>query len=72
MSQPDTPSLAVSRLVAERIEALYGQPLAELEAIADASPDASLLAALTGTHGDLVLAERTIAFQLQRLRELTV
>ncbi|MFF3460335.1 hypothetical protein ACFYXH_39835 [Streptomyces sp. NPDC002730] len=71
MPQPDTPSHAVSQLVAERIEALYGQPLAELEAIADATPDASLLAALTGTHGDLALAERNIAFQLQRLRELT-
>ncbi|MFD9224905.1 hypothetical protein ACFWDI_34020 [Streptomyces sp. NPDC060064] len=71
MPQPDTPSHAVSQLVAERIEALYGQPLAELDAIADATTDASLLAALTGTHGDLALAERNIAFQLQRLRELT-
>jgi len=26
---------------------------------------------LTGTHRDLALAERNIAFQLQRLRELT-
>ncbi|MFD7017537.1 hypothetical protein [Streptomyces sp. NPDC059928] len=71
MSQPDTPSHAVSQLVAERIEALYGQPLAELEALADATPDTSLLAALTGNHSDMALAERNIAFQLQRLRELT-
>ncbi|MFI9829710.1 hypothetical protein ACIHIX_18700 [Streptomyces sp. NPDC051913] len=71
MPQPDTPSDSVSQLVAQRIEALYGQPLAELEAIADATPETTLLAALTGTHGDLALAERNIAFQLQRLRELT-
>ncbi|MCG7207327.1 hypothetical protein [Streptomyces arenae] len=71
MPQPDIPSHAVSQLVARRIEALYGQPLAELEAIADATPETTLLAALTGTHRDLALAERNIAFQLQRLRELT-
>ncbi|MBC9719236.1 hypothetical protein H9Y04_42665 [Streptomyces sp. TRM66268-LWL] len=71
MPQPDTPPHAVSQLVAQRIEALYGQPLAELEAIAEASSETTLLAALTGTHSDLALAERNIAFQLQRLRELT-
>ncbi|WP_327352820.1 hypothetical protein [Streptomyces sp. NBC_01304] len=71
MPQPDTPSHAVSQLVAERIEALYGQPLAELEALADTTPDTTLLAALTGNHSDLALAESNIAFQLQRLRELT-
>ncbi|AJE81675.1 hypothetical protein SLNWT_1299 [Streptomyces albus] len=71
MPRPDTPTQAVSQLVAQRIEALYGQPLAELEALADATPETTLLAALTGTHSDLVLAERNIAFQLQRLRELT-
>ncbi|CCK32063.1 hypothetical protein BN159_7684 [Streptomyces davaonensis JCM 4913] len=71
MPQPVTPSHAVSQLVATRIEALYGQPLAELQAFADATPEATLLAALIGAHGDLALAERNIAFQLQRLRELT-
>ncbi|TCR22982.1 hypothetical protein [Streptomyces sp. BK205] len=71
MTQPDTPSPAVSQLVAQRIEALYGQPLADLEALADATPETTLLAALTGSHSDLALAERNIAFQLQRLRELT-
>ncbi|MER5442573.1 hypothetical protein [Streptomyces sp. NPDC002790] len=71
MPQPDIPTEAVSQLVAQRIEALYGQPLAELEALADATPETTLLAALTGTHSDLALAERSIAFQLQRLRELT-
>ncbi|WP_405729228.1 hypothetical protein OG885_09925 [Streptomyces sp. NBC_00028] len=71
MPQPRTPPLAVSQLAAQRIEALYGQPIAELEAIAAAAPEATLLAALTGSHGELALAERNIAFQLQRLRELT-
>lgn len=71
MPRPDTPSHTESERVAQRIEALYGQPLAELEALADATPDTTLLAALTGTHSDLALAERNIAFQLQRLRELT-
>ncbi|WP_405734932.1 hypothetical protein OG607_41460 [Streptomyces sp. NBC_01537] len=56
--------------VAERIEDLYGQPLAALEAHADANPRGSMLAALLGSHSDLHLAERTIDFQLQRLRQL--
>lgn len=70
MPQPDAVH-AISEIIAERIEALYGQPLDELEASADSTPDATLLAALTGSHSDLVLAERTIAFQAERLRELT-
>ena len=70
MPQPDT-AHAVSETIAQRIEALYGQPLAALEALADTTPDATLLAALTGSHSDLVLAERNIAFHLERLRELT-
>ncbi|MGW0711736.1 hypothetical protein ACWD4G_38260 [Streptomyces sp. NPDC002643] len=70
MSQPDT-AHPVSEIIAQRIEALFGQPITELEALADHAPDATLLAALTGGHSDLVLAERTIAFQLARLRELT-
>ncbi|WP_420036060.1 hypothetical protein ACN2WE_31000 [Streptomyces sp. cg28] len=70
MPQPDTTAQPVSQLVAQRIEALYGQPLAELETLADTTPETTLLAALTGAHTDLVLAERTIAFQLHRLREL--
>ncbi|MFI2204651.1 hypothetical protein ACH47Z_28465 [Streptomyces sp. NPDC020192] len=71
MPQPDAATHAVSQIVAQRIEALYGQPLAELEALAGNSPDATLLGALTGSHSDLDLAERNIAFQLERLRELT-
>lgn len=71
MPPPDTPSHAASQLVAQRIEALYAKPLADLEALADATPEASLLAALTSNHSDLALAERNIDFQLERLRELT-
>ncbi|MFF4363444.1 hypothetical protein [Streptomyces sp. NPDC001604] len=71
MPPSDPSSHAVSQLVAQRIEALFGQPLAELEALAAATPETTLLGALTGTHSDLTLAERNIAFQVQRLRELT-
>ncbi|OKJ72257.1 hypothetical protein [Streptomyces sp. CB02460] len=70
MPQPDDPAHAVSQTVAQRIEALYGQPLAELEALADV-PESTLLAALTSNHSALAFAERNIAFQLRRLRELT-
>ncbi|MEW1757477.1 hypothetical protein AB0393_13310 [Streptomyces cyaneofuscatus] len=70
MPQPDDPAHAISRIIAQRIEALYGQPLAELEALADV-PESTLLAALTANHSALAFAERNIAFQLDRLRELT-
>ncbi|MGW1194488.1 hypothetical protein ACWD4B_01315 [Streptomyces sp. NPDC002536] len=59
-----------SQTVAERIEALYGQPLAALEAHAEATGHDSMLAALLGSHADLALAERNIDFQLERLRQL--
>ncbi|WP_371551471.1 hypothetical protein OG266_38645 [Streptomyces sp. NBC_00554] len=71
MPQPDATARTISEVIAQRIEALFGQPLAELEALADDAPDATLLAALTGSHSDLALAERNIAFQMERLRELT-
>ncbi|MEU9369587.1 hypothetical protein AB0D71_33915 [Streptomyces avermitilis] len=71
MPQPDATAHATSEVIAQRIEALFGEPLAELEALAANAPDATLLAALTGSHSDLALAERNIAFQLERLRELT-
>ena len=61
---------ATSQTIAERIEELYGQPMSALEAHADANPRSTMLAALTSSHTDLQLAERTIDFQLQRLREL--
>ncbi|MFK4222203.1 hypothetical protein [Streptomyces sp. NPDC019890] len=60
-----------STTIAERIEALYGRPLAELDALADSHPRGSMLAALLGSHSDLQFAERNIDFQLQRLRQLT-
>ncbi|WP_330324644.1 hypothetical protein [Streptomyces pseudovenezuelae] len=70
MPEPDATAHAVSEIIAQRIEALFGQSLDELEALADSTPDATLLAALTGSHRDVALAERNIAFQLERLREL--
>jgi hypothetical protein len=70
LPQPDATAHAISEIIAQRIEALYERPLGELEALADSTPDATLLAALTGSHSDLALAERNIAFQLERLREL--
>jgi hypothetical protein len=71
LPQPPASAHSVSQIIAQRIEALYGQPLAELEALADNTPDATMLAALTGSHSDLALAERNIAFQMDRLREFT-
>ncbi|MGW2858286.1 hypothetical protein [Streptomyces sp. NPDC001205] len=59
-----------SQTIAERIEDLYGQPIAALEAHAGTQPRTSMLTALTSSHTDLQLAERNITFQLQRLREL--
>ncbi|PKV84285.1 hypothetical protein [Streptomyces sp. TLI_146] len=61
---------ALSQTIAERIEDLYGQPIAELEAHAGTHPRGSMLAALTSSHTDLQLAECNITLQLQRLREL--
>ncbi|MEU4347068.1 hypothetical protein [Streptomyces sp. NPDC023838] len=61
---------ALSQTIAERIEDLYGQPMAALEAHADTHPRGTMLAALTSSHADVQRAERSIAFQLQRLREL--
>ena len=61
---------SLSQTIAERIEDLYGQPLADLEALAASTPPGSMLAALTGGHADLHLAERNITFQLERLRQL--
>lgn len=57
-------------MISERIEDLYAKPLADLEALADANPDGSMLAALVSSLTDLRFAERNIAVQLQRLREL--
>ncbi|MFG3282080.1 hypothetical protein [Streptomyces sp. NPDC048111] len=59
----------LSQTIADRIEDLYGQPMAALETQADTHPRGSMLAALTNSYSDVQLAERNIAFQLQRLRE---
>ncbi|MDO0936464.1 hypothetical protein QQY66_33955 [Streptomyces sp. DG2A-72] len=67
MSQP---SASDSQKIAGRIEDLYAKPLADLEALADLNPEGSMLAALISGLTDLQFAERNIAFQLQRLREL--
>ncbi|KUO15201.1 hypothetical protein [Streptomyces dysideae] len=67
MSQP---SASDSQQIAGRIEDLYAKPLRDLETVAEANPDGSMLAALIGSLTDLQFAERNIAFQLQRLREL--
>ncbi len=61
---------STSQTIAGRIEELYGQPMAALEAHVDTNPTGTMLAALTSSHTDLQLAERNITFQLQRLREL--
>ncbi|MDX3523303.1 hypothetical protein [Streptomyces scabiei] len=61
---------ATAQTIAERIEDLYASPLADLEARAEANPEGSMLAALIISLTDLQLAERNIAFQLQRLRQL--
>lgn len=70
MPQPHATSHPVSQIIAQRIEELYGQPLADLEAHAATTSHGNMLAALTGSHTELALAERNIAFQLERLREL--
>lgn len=64
------PHATTSQTIAARIEDLYGQPLATLEAHAGAHPHDSMLAALTSSHSHLQIAEHSIAFQLDRLRQL--
>lgn len=71
MPQPPASAHSASQTIAKRIEELYGQPLAELEALADNNPHGNILAALTNSHTELAFAERNIAFQKERLRELT-
>ncbi|MFE7302655.1 hypothetical protein [Streptomyces sp. NPDC057579] len=70
MPQPDATAHSAAQIIAQRIEQLYGQPLAVLEALVDHNPRDRMLAALTGSHTELALAERNIAFQTDRLREL--
>lgn len=60
---------STSTEIAGRIEALYGAPLAELEAHAQDQPP-GMLSALLGMHDDLTLAERSIDFHRDRLAQL--
>lgn len=55
--------------IAERIEDLYGAPLADLEARAQGQPS-GMLSALLGMHDDLALAERSIDFHRDHLARL--
>ncbi|WP_327720339.1 hypothetical protein OG381_37095 [Streptomyces sp. NBC_00490] len=55
--------------IAGRIEDLYGAPLADLEAHAQAQPP-GMLSALLGMHDDLALAERSIDFHRDHLARL--
>ncbi|MCB5905877.1 hypothetical protein [Streptomyces pinistramenti] len=59
-----------SQTITERIEELYGAPLADLQAHADAHPGASMLTALLDSRTALELAERNVDFQVERLRQL--
>ncbi|MER5813788.1 hypothetical protein [Streptomyces californicus] len=63
-------SISTSHTVAERIETLYGQPLAVLEAHDHAQAAGSMLAALVHAHSALQLAERSIDFHRDRLRSV--
>jgi hypothetical protein len=60
---------STSTEIAERIENLYGAPLADLEAHAQDQPP-GMLSALLGIHDDLTLAERSIDFHRDRLAQL--
>ncbi|MEH0628544.1 hypothetical protein [Streptomyces stelliscabiei] len=66
MPAPD----ATAQTIAERIEDLYAQPLADLGTLAGLNPDGSMLAALIAGLTDLQFAERNIDFQRQRLLQL--
>ncbi|WP_329558851.1 hypothetical protein OG711_07810 [Streptomyces uncialis] len=57
-------------MLVERIETLYGQPLAALEGHIATAPHDSMLSALLGSLTDLQLAERSITFHQDRLRQL--
>ncbi|WP_406186179.1 hypothetical protein [Streptomyces sp. NBC_01006] len=61
---------STSRQIADHIESLYGRPRAELEAHADSTTHPNMLSALLAAHAAVEFAERDLAFQLQRLRQL--
>ncbi|MDX2629313.1 hypothetical protein QA995_37710 [Streptomyces scabiei] len=55
--------------IAERVEDLYGAPLADLEAHVQDQPP-GMLSTLLGMHDDLALAERSIDFHRDQLARL--
>ncbi|GAA3389031.1 hypothetical protein [Streptomyces roseoviridis] len=60
----------VSESLAERIEALYGWPRADLEAHAATTDRPTMLAALLDAFSTVELAEKNIEFQRERLLQL--
>ncbi|MFD8847638.1 hypothetical protein [Streptomyces sp. NPDC059604] len=62
-------SQTTSTEIAARIEALYGAPLAALEAHVQDQPP-GMLSALLGLHHSLAFAERSITFHRDRLAQL--
>lgn len=63
--------VATAADIASRIEALWGQPLAELRQEAEEHPGSTMIAAVLRLHLDTEFAERSIGFQRDRLRQLT-
>ncbi|WUH90343.1 hypothetical protein OG900_09675 [Streptomyces sp. NBC_00433] len=57
--------------IASRIEALWGQPLAELRQEAEEHPGSTMIGAVVRLHSDTEFAERSIAFHRDRLRRLS-
>jgi hypothetical protein len=57
--------------IASRIEALWGQPLAELRQEAEEHPGSTMIGAVLRLHTDTEFAERSIDFHRDRLRQLT-
>lgn len=57
--------------IASRIEALWGQPLAELRQEAEEHAGSTMIRAVLRLHTDTEFAERSIDFQSDRLRRLT-
>lgn len=57
--------------IASRVEALWGQPLAELRQEVEEHPGSTLIGAVLRLHADTEFAERSIDFQRGRLRQLS-
>lgn len=57
--------------IASRIEALWGQPLAQLRQEAEEHSGSTMIGAVLRLHSDTEFAERSIAFHCDRLRQLS-